>query len=108
MEFCWSFCALFGHSVGNINLLKYIFVLNICCQQFGAYITVEYICWHVNSWGDKCWAQGWGIYVYISKYMCWIYAVNYFGSVCKFNICVGVGYLTLVGAVGGWLGNIHV
>ena len=29
--------------LGNINLLKYIFVLNICCQQFGAYISVEYI-----------------------------------------------------------------
>ena len=26
-----------GTLLGNINLLKYKFVLNICCQQFGGY-----------------------------------------------------------------------
>ena len=33
-----------GAVLGNINLLKYIFVLNIWCQQFGEYMSVEYIC----------------------------------------------------------------
>ena len=29
-----------GAVLGNINLLKYIFVLNICCQHFGGYMSV--------------------------------------------------------------------
>ena len=37
-----------GTLLGNINLLKYKFVLNICCQQFGGYmlqtILRVYIC----------------------------------------------------------------
>ena len=34
---------------------KCIFILDICCQQFGEYVSVEYICWywiyHANNWG---------------------------------------------------------
>ena len=67
-----------GAVLGNINLLKYIFVLNICCQQFGEYMSVEYICWywiyHANNLGEYilvdyiCWywichANSWGMNV---------------------------------------------
>ena len=61
-----------GAVLGNINLLKYIFVLNICCQQFGEYMSVEYICWywiyHANSSGDECKSGAWLGNIYISKY----------------------------------------
>ena len=41
MEDFWNFVGVSVHPsgtvLGNFNLLKYIFVLNICCQQFWAY-----------------------------------------------------------------------
>ena len=51
-----SFCAPFGRRIGEYTFFtKYIFVLDICSQQFGEYMSVEYIRWygiyHANSWG---------------------------------------------------------
>ena len=52
--------------------------------------------------------HGWGIYIFQNISLCWIYAANNFGSICKLNIYVGVGYSSLgiiVGAVGGRVGE---
>ena len=38
-----GFCVS-GTGLGNVHFLKCIFVLDICCQQFGEHMTVEYIC----------------------------------------------------------------
>ena len=44
-----------GTGLGSVHLLKYIVVLDICGQQFGEHVTVEYICWYwiyyANIWG---------------------------------------------------------
>ena len=45
-------------SVGNVHLLKYIFVLDIYCQQFGGYI-FSTIGGYVSVGGVN--AQVWGI-----------------------------------------------
>ena len=43
-----------GTGLGNVQFRKCLFVLEICCQQFGEYVSVEYICWywiyHANTW----------------------------------------------------------
>ena len=43
-----------GTGLGNVQFWKCLFVLEICCQQFGEYVSVEYICWywiyHANTW----------------------------------------------------------
>ena len=52
--------------------------------------------------------HGWGIYIFQNIPLCWIYAANNFGSICKLNVYVGVGYSSLgiiVGAVGGRVGE---
>ena len=48
------------------------------------------------------------MYIFQNICLCWIYAANNFGSICKLNIYVGVGYSSLgiiVGAVGGRVGE---
>ena len=44
-----------GTGLENVHFWKCIFVLDICCQQFREYVSVEYICWywiyHANTWG---------------------------------------------------------
>ena len=50
----------------------------------------------------------WGNICISNIYLCWIYAANNFGSICKLNVYVGVGYSSLgiiVGAVGGRVGE---
>ena len=117
--------------LGNINLLKYIFVLNICCQQFGEYLSVEYICWywiyHANTWvmnvswrvsvcpsgtglGNvqfrKCLfvleicCQQFGEYVSV-EYICWywIYHAN--------TWVMNVSWMVSVCPSGTRLGNVH-
>jgi len=39
-----GFFVPFGHTVGECTFLKIAILLDICCQQFGAYVSVEYIC----------------------------------------------------------------
>ena len=84
-----GFCVPFGHRVWNVHLWKYIFVLDICCQPFGEYMSVEYICWywiyHASTWGmtvswrvSVCpWGTGLGMYIYENIYLYWIYAATY-------------------------------
>ena len=50
MNVSWrvSVCPL-GTGLGNVQFRKCLFVLEICCQQFGEYVSVEYICYFVNS-----------------------------------------------------------
>ena len=61
---------------GFLNALRAqgnIFLLDIFCQQFWEYMSVEYICWywiyHANSWGDECKSATWLGNIYISKYI---------------------------------------
>ena len=73
----------FGHGVGNVNLWQYIFVLDICFQPFGEYMSVECICWywiyHANTWGmTVSWRvsvcpSGTGLGMYIMYIMYTIY-----------------------------------
>ena len=48
-----GFFVPFGHTVGECTFLKIAILLDICCQQFGAYVSVEYICsywiYHANT-----------------------------------------------------------
>ena len=49
-------CKLEGvRGFGSAHLRKYIFVFDICCQQFGEHVAVEYICkywiYHANNGG---------------------------------------------------------
>ena len=39
-----GFCVPFGLRVWKCTFIKSIFVLDICCQQFGEYMTVENTC----------------------------------------------------------------
>ena len=43
-----------GAGLRNLPILRYIMELDICCQQFGEYISVEDIFWywkyHANPW----------------------------------------------------------
>ena len=48
------------------------------------------------------------MYIFQNICLCWIYAANNFGSICKLNIYVGVGYSSLgmiVGEFGGRVGE---
>ena len=65
-----GFFVPFEHRVGECTFLKITILLDICCQQFGEYMSVEYICWywiyHANNWGNIFW---WIIYVGIGYIM---------------------------------------
>ena len=41
-----GFFVPFGHRVGECTFLKITILFDICCQQFGEYVSVEYICWY--------------------------------------------------------------
>ena len=61
-----GFCVPFGHRVGECTFLKFIFLLDIWCQQFGEYMSVEYIwywIYHANTWGMNV---SWRVSVYPS------------------------------------------
>ena len=107
-----------GAVLGNINLLKYIFVLNICCQQFGEYMSVEYICWywiyHANSWGDECKSGAWLGNIYISKYtfvldICckqfWEYIVGFYQG-GFFGLGVVIFFFKLWGLIWSTISNV--
>ena len=52
-----------------------------------------------------------GAYICQNISLCWIYAANNFGSICKLDIYVGVGYSLLgiiVGAFGGTFSKIWI
>ena len=47
-----GFFVPFGHRVGECTFLKITILLDISCQQFGEYVSVEYICWDANNLGE--------------------------------------------------------
>ena len=69
----------------------YMLILEICCQQFGEYVSVEYIYWywiyHANTWAmNVSWrvsvcpsGTGWGNV--------------HFWNMYQLNIYVGIGYI---------------
>ena len=82
-----GFCVPSGHRVRSEHLWEYIFVLDICWQQFWEHVTVENICWywifHANIWGmnvskrvSVC-PSGTGME---SEHLYLIYAANNVGS----------------------------
>ena len=74
-------------------------------QQFGKYMLVEYICWF---WIYQSWVVSvcpTGAYICQNISLCWIYAANNFGSICKLDIYVGVGYSLLEIIVGAFRGT---
>ena len=69
-----------------------MFVLDICCQQFGEYMSVEYTCsywiYHANTWGmNVSWmVSGVGVYTFLKMYICIDCDDNNFGILCQLNI----------------------
>ena len=75
------------------------------CQQFGGYVTVEYVSlyliYHANNWrmNVSCRVSVCpsgtvlGMYIYDNIYLYWIYASNHLGSICQLNVYVDIGYI---------------
>ena len=93
-----------GTGLGNVQFRKCLFVLEICCQQFGEYVSVEYIYWywiyHANTWAlNVSWrvsvcpsGTGWGNVQFRKCLFVLEICCQQFGEY-QLNIYVGIGYI---------------
>ena len=84
---------------------KCIFVLDTCCQQFGEYVSVEYISWYwisCQQLGEECKLEGFcvpfghrvGECTFLENaYFYSIYAPNNLGSMCQLNVQYTIYYI---------------
>ena len=89
-----GFFVPYGHTVGECTFLKIAILLDICCQQFGAYVSVEYICSYLIYHANTYWKNiSWRISV--------CPAGTELGSVfLKIIICIGYRLPTIWGVCG--------
>ena len=70
---CCSLCGVSvcpsGTGLGHVHFLRYVFVLDIFCQQlWGVVHLVECLC--------ALRAQGWVMYIFLDMCLYWIYSAN--------------------------------